>query len=44
MDMKLEVIGLPVSDVDAAKAFYVERSALCSTTTTIRSRAYAWSS
>ena len=25
MDMKLEVIGIPVSDVDAAKAFYVER-------------------
>jgi len=25
MDMKLEVIGLPVSDVEAAKAFYVER-------------------
>jgi catechol 2,3-dioxygenase-like lactoylglutathione lyase family enzyme len=24
MDMKLEVIGLPVSDVEAAKAFYVE--------------------
>jgi catechol 2,3-dioxygenase-like lactoylglutathione lyase family enzyme len=23
--MKLEVIGIPVSDVDAAKAFYVER-------------------
>lgn len=25
MDMRLEVIGIPVSDVDAAKAFYVER-------------------
>lgn len=25
MDFKLEVIGIPVSDVDAAKAFYVER-------------------
>lgn len=25
MDMKLEVIGIPVSDVDAAKAFYVDR-------------------
>jgi len=25
MDMKLEVIGVPVSDVEAAKAFYVER-------------------
>jgi catechol 2,3-dioxygenase-like lactoylglutathione lyase family enzyme len=25
MDMKLEVIGIPVADVDAAKAFYVER-------------------
>jgi catechol 2,3-dioxygenase-like lactoylglutathione lyase family enzyme len=25
VDMKLEVIGIPVSDVDAAKAFYVER-------------------
>jgi|SRR5690606_14584334 len=25
MDMKLEVIGIPVSDVDTAKAFYVDR-------------------
>ncbi|WP_331226762.1 VOC family protein [Georgenia sunbinii] len=25
MDMKLEVIGIPVSDVDAAKAFYTEQ-------------------
>src|SRR5436305_15350755 len=25
MDMRLEVIGVPVADVDAAKAFYVER-------------------
>lgn len=25
MDMKLEVIGIPVSDVDRAKAFYVEQ-------------------
>lgn len=25
MEMKLEVIGIPVSDVDAAKAFYVDR-------------------
>lgn len=25
MDMKLEVIGIPVSDVDTAKAFYVEQ-------------------
>lgn len=25
MDFKLEVIGIPVSDVDAAKAFYVEQ-------------------
>ncbi len=25
MDYKLEVIGIPVSDVDAAKAFYVDR-------------------
>lgn len=25
MDMRLEVIGIPVSDLDAAKAFYVER-------------------
>src|ERR671910_592288 len=25
MDMRLEVIGIPVSDVEAAKAFYVER-------------------
>ena len=25
MDMKLEVIGIPVGDVDAAKAFYVDR-------------------
>ena len=26
MDMKLEVVPIPVSDVDAAKAFYTERS------------------
>lgn len=25
MDMKLEVVPMPVADVDAAKAFYVER-------------------
>ena len=25
MDYRLEVIGIPVSDVDAAKAFYVDR-------------------
>ncbi len=25
MDLKLEVIGIPVSDVDRAKAFYVEQ-------------------
>ena len=25
MDMKLEVIGIPVSDVDAAKTFYVDQ-------------------
>ena len=25
MDMKLEVIGIPVSDVDSAKAFYVDQ-------------------
>jgi catechol 2,3-dioxygenase-like lactoylglutathione lyase family enzyme len=25
MDLKLEVVPLPVSDVDAAKAFYVEQ-------------------
>jgi catechol 2,3-dioxygenase-like lactoylglutathione lyase family enzyme len=25
MDMRLEVIGVPVADVDAAKAFYVDR-------------------
>ncbi|GAB3310586.1 VOC family protein [Geodermatophilus aquaeductus] len=25
MDMRLEVIGIPVSDVEAAKAFYVDR-------------------
>lgn len=25
MDFKLEVIGIPVSDVDAAKAFYTEQ-------------------
>lgn len=25
MDMKLEVIGIPVSDVDTAKAFYVDQ-------------------
>jgi catechol 2,3-dioxygenase-like lactoylglutathione lyase family enzyme len=25
MDMRLEVIAIPVSDVDAAKAFYVDR-------------------
>ena len=25
MDMKLEVVGIPVTDVDAAKAFYTEK-------------------
>jgi catechol 2,3-dioxygenase-like lactoylglutathione lyase family enzyme len=25
MDMKLEVVPIPVSDVDAAKAFYTEK-------------------
>ena len=34
MDMKLELVPIPVTDVDRAKAFYVDRSASTPTTTT----------
>jgi catechol 2,3-dioxygenase-like lactoylglutathione lyase family enzyme len=34
MDFKLELVGVPVSDVDRAKDFYVEQAGLSSTTTT----------
>ena len=34
MDWKLELVAVPVSDVDRAKAFYTERSASSPTTTT----------
>lgn len=39
MDLKLEVVPIPVSDVNAAKSFYVEQSGSTSTTTSARSRA-----
>jgi predicted enzyme related to lactoylglutathione lyase len=31
MEMKLELVPVPVSDIDRAKAFYVENSALAKT-------------
>jgi catechol 2,3-dioxygenase-like lactoylglutathione lyase family enzyme len=34
MDMKLETVVLPVSDVDRAKAFYVNQFGFHATTTT----------
>lgn len=34
MDWKLELVSVPVSEVDRAKAFYAEQSASISTTTT----------
>ena len=34
MDYKLELIAVPVSDVDRAKAFYVDQAASTPTTTT----------
>ena len=34
MDWKLELVSVPVSDVDRAKAFYTERWASTPTTTT----------
>ena len=33
MDMKLELVAVPVTDVDRAKDFYVQAGS-CSTTTT----------
>jgi len=30
MDFKLELVGVPVSDVDRAKAFYVDRAGFVS--------------
>ncbi len=38
MDMKLELVAVPVSDVDRAKAFYKEvwRSGRCGTSTATR--------
>ena len=34
MDFKLELVAVPVTDVDRAKAFYVDRPASTPTTTT----------
>ena len=34
MDWKLELVAIPVSDVDRAKAFYADRRDSPSTTTT----------
>ena len=33
MDFRLELVGVPVSDVDRAKDFYVDQAGLSSTTT-----------
>ncbi len=35
MDFKLEVVIVPVSDVDRAKAFYVEKAGFTWTSTTV---------
>ena len=34
MDWKLELVAIPVSDVDRAKAFYTEKAGFTPTTTT----------
>jgi hypothetical protein len=34
MDWKIELVAIPVSDVDRAKSFYVEKPASMPTTTT----------
>ncbi len=34
MDYKLELVAIPVTDADRAKAFYVDRPASTPTTTT----------
>jgi hypothetical protein len=39
MDYKLEVVAVPVSDVDRSLAFYIQRSASPSTWTTARATA-----
>jgi hypothetical protein len=36
MDLKLEVVPIPVADIDAAKAFYIERVGFHLTTTRVR--------
>ncbi len=44
MDWKLEVVVVPVSDVDVAKRFYSEQVASWSTSTRAWARTSAWSS
>ena len=39
MELKLEVVPIPVSDVDAAKAFYTEQVGFSSTTTSAPAKA-----
>lgn len=41
MDMRLELIPVPVSDVDRAKGFYVDQVGSMSTTTSNRPRVCA---
>ena len=41
MDWKLELIVVPVSDVDRAKAFYAENAGFHVDGTTARARAFA---
>jgi predicted enzyme related to lactoylglutathione lyase len=39
MEMKLELVPIPVADVDRAKTFYIERFVLLKTSTCSRRRA-----
>jgi hypothetical protein len=41
MDWKLELVAIPVSDVDRAKAFYVGRRGSCPTTITWSEKDFA---
>jgi hypothetical protein len=44
MDWKLELVSIPVTDVDWAKAFYVEQVGFTPTVTTKSPRTCAWCS
>ncbi len=43
MDWKLELVAIPVSDVDRAKDFYTSRPASMPTTTTVSTRSASFS-